>query len=292
MHQFIIALQNTVTDLREIDVLDLDFAGKGQHAALSNAQHVRAFTFTYLSAGNTISGFIVIPNTIYESMPVIVFNRGGFKDFGIVTSQELFLYLADMAQWGYVVIGTQYPGNTLSEGKDERGGKGDIQSIIDLYDVLVQLPRVDINRIGVCAGSRGAMMTTLLIKKVPWVKAAVMTGGEFNAFRSAQRRPEIQTLMDTAFGGDDEGKRARSAIFWADELPNDCPLLIMHGAQDTRVNPQSALEFCTRLQQHKKPYRLIIFEQGDHYLQGHYKEFMDQAKRWLNRHVKNHYLLQ
>lgn len=285
MKEFISTLRSITTSLQEVDVLDLEFAGN-QRVALNNAQKVRAFTFRYVSGGKEISGFLVVPNNIPDKLPVIIFNRGGFKDFGLITPQELFLYLADMAQWGYMIIGSQYPGNSLSQGKDERGGESDVQSIIDLYRLLGQLPNTDITRVGVCGGSRGAMMTTLLIKKVPWVKAAVLTGGEFNAFRSAQRRPEMQTMMDVAFGGDDDGKRDRSAIFWAEKLPASCPLLIMHGTHDERVSPLSALEFCTKLQEHKKPYRLIMFEEGSHTLHEHYRQFMAQARQWLDTHVK------
>lgn len=58
---------------------------------------------------------------IIKPLPCVIYNRGGTADFGLIKKGFLFTELADIARKGYAVIGSQYPGNSLSEGRDERG---------------------------------------------------------------------------------------------------------------------------------------------------------------------------
>src|SRR5690606_20086872 len=81
--------------------------------AQEQAEKVDAYEFFYLSYGKKIKGFVVYPKTSnnqQEKFPVIIFNRGGSKDFGKIDSKHIFGSMSRIARAGYVVLASQYPG--------------------------------------------------------------------------------------------------------------------------------------------------------------------------------------
>jgi len=251
-----------------------------------NARYMRAYVFTYTSLGKNIAGYIVVPKSAQSiPLPVIIFNRGGTKDFGSIKPGMLFKHIADIARWGYLVVGSQYPGNSLSGGHDEWGGD-DVQSILDLYPLIQHLSIADEQRIGMFGESRGGMMTYLSLSQASWIRAAVTLAGAANLVRGAALRPEMQAVYTEAFGGDEEGKKQRSAIFWPEKFPDNVPLLLLHGTADWRVSPLDSIDLAAKLYEHKKPFQLIVYDGGDHGLSQFRNGWLDQTKLWFNRHLE------
>lgn len=255
--------------------------------ASENSKYIKAFTFKYKSLGNYIGGFLVAPKNIknIKNTPFVIYNRGGTKDFGSVAERKLFLLISDIAKEGYIVIGSQYPGNSFSEGKDEWGGN-DLQSILDLYPLIKKISGNNKPLVGMWGGSRGGMMTYLCLTKVKWIKAAVVESGTSNLLRGAKLRPEMQKVFEEAFGGSVAEKRKRSAVFFADKISKKTPILIMHGTGDWRVSPLDALELSEKLYTNKVPHRLVIFEGADHFLSEFRKEATDSTKKWFDAYLK------
>src|SRR6266496_2852064 len=217
--------------------------------AAANAQYVRAFVFTYTSAG-----YVVVPKAISNTaLPVIIYNRGGSKDFSLIRHGHLFSQIAVLARWGYIVIGSQYTGNSTSEGKDEWGGM-DLQAVFDLYSIIQKISIADERRIGMFGVSRGGTMTYLALTKVKWIKAAVTIAGASDLARQSKLRPEMQEVFNDAFGGNEESKKQRSAICWPEKFPDNVPLLLMHGTADWRVSPLDSLDLAKDLYEHHKPF--------------------------------------
>ena len=123
-----------------------------------------------------VAGFVVAPKTINAPLPVIIYNRGGTADFGLVNTGQIMLTLATLASWGYVVIGTQYTGNKLSDGKDEWGGM-DLDAVQQLSVIIDSLDCADSTKIYMLGGSRGAMMSYMLLRRASWIKAFVQSLG-------------------------------------------------------------------------------------------------------------------
>jgi len=282
-NSFLAQLLACTTSAEEVsftDELRVRLETLGERAA-ENAQRINAFTFTYQSLGNTIAGFAVVPKTNTGKLPVIIFNRGGNKDFGLVKQGMLFLQIAEMANWGYIVTGSQYPGNSVSEGHDQFGGETDVQSILDLYPILEQLSLADTTRIGMFGGSRGGMMTYLCLTKVDWIKCAVSIAGASNLVRQTVLRPEMQEIFNDTFGGDEEAKKQRSAVYWPEKLPDSAPILLMHGTADWRVSPLDSIDLAAKLYEYKKPFSLMVYNGGDHGLTQYEKEWQSLASGWL-----------
>lgn len=275
----------TVSSEKVTDVLAEklgDFAAK----ARENQENVEVFTFTYDSDGKSIAGYLVAPKNRPGKMPVIIYNRGGTADFGLIPKGRLFTRFAELAMQGYIVVGSQYPGNILSEGEEERGGKSDVDSILRLHDLIVQLNCADEKRIGMCGESRGGMMTYLCMKQVTWIKAALTVGGVANLYRSLEYRPEMLEIFEKYYGNLASEKDARSAVKWADKFHKGTPLCLVHGAEDKRVNVRDAFELAEKLDIAKHPYSLHILMGGDHGLMNIYNERNAIIYDWFGRHLK------
>ena len=66
----------------------------------------------------------------------------------------------------------------------------------------------------------------------------------------------------------------------------DIPILILHGNADWRVKSEESLKLALKLDQYRIPYRLKIFEGGDHSLSTYKNEVDMEVENWFNNHLK------
>lgn len=259
---------------------------KRLNVAKETSRRIRVRAITYRSQGHKVNGFIVEPRNVTGKLPCIIWNRGGSNDFGSLTLWQVFAILGMVANWGYIVIASQYSGNRGSEGKDEFGGS-DVEDVLKLRDVLRRHANADISRIGMHGGSRGAMMTYLCLARVKWIRAAVTNAGPSNLERGNRLRPEMAELCKKMFGGSKAELRKRSAIYWADRFCKKTPLLMMHGTNDWRVSPLDSLDLSTRLLSAGIHHQLVLFAGEDHILSGSRKKRWQLTRDWFDRYVKD-----
>lgn len=246
---------------------------------------VDVFLFTYDVNGNAVMGFIVVPKMIKEELPVIVYNRGGTGDYGLIKPGQYFTKIARIAKWGYAVIGSYYPGNSYSEGKDERGGELDLESVSRLYELIKHISYLDENKIGMLGESRGGMMTYLCMQDQKWIKAALTIGGPTNLDRSLEFRPELGEVYSECFDNTQENRDKRSVVRWVEKLQKNIPIRILHGGADDKVSPLDALELAQKLETVSYPYDLHIIEGGDHGLFNKALERDKLIKDWFDQHL-------
>ncbi len=257
------------------------------------AKKLRALNFykiSYLSDGLHVTGYIVEPKKDGK-FPCIVSNRGGNRDFGQWSDIGIAYFLGKMASWDYVVIASQYRGVDGGEGQEEFGGK-DITDVLSLVSTLKEIPKADTNRIGIQGGSRGGMMTYLALKESCDFKAASVTAGAANAFLNIDSRPEMEKhvyaeLIPNYWENKEAVLKARSAVFWANELCKSTPLLIMHGSADWRVLPEESLELVEKLYKAKHPTRFIMFEGADHGIREFRSDMLYEMKRHFDYYVRD-----
>jgi len=266
--------------------ITLEKLGSLSNVALKLEKKIDAFTFTYESSGTKVAGFLIAPKKRASKLPIIIYNRGGTEDFGLVTNGMLFTELAALAECGYIVLGTQYPGNQLSEGIDERGGESDVSSVLRLYDLINNLDIADNNKIGMYGISRGGMMTYLCLSRVTWIKAALTVGGQTNLDRSQKDRPEMIPIYEKHFGNTSTARENRSVVKWVEKLNKSTPLCLLHGRADDRVNVRDALELAEQLNVFKHPYELHILLNGDHSLKNVQKERDHIIREWFDSYLK------
>jgi len=253
-------------------------------------------TFFYESDGLKVKGYMAYPKDTLQSCPVIIYNRGGNREFGSLNEYKMAFILAKVASWGYVVLASQYRGNDGGEGVEEFGG-ADVKDVIHLIDVASNVPFADTTRIGMYGWSRGGMMTYLALMQTNKVKAAVV-GGAVTDLKAVDksRNGEMgeyvySQLMPGYIKNKDSVMALRSAIFHTEKLPKTTPILLLHGTADWRVIPEESLEMALELQKAKVPYALVMFEGGDHGLSEFRKEVNQQVKAWFDKYVKDNHPL-
>lgn len=251
---------------------------------------IEVYGITYLSDGLKIRGLLAKPKKIGK-YPCVIYNRGGNREFGSLKIYDGALTLGQIAKEGYVVIASQYRGNGGSEGKEEFGGN-DINDITILPKILEEVKGADIEKIGMFGWSRGGMMTYIALTKTNKIKTAVVGGALSDLFSNIKDRPEIETrVLAELIPNYDEQKEEelnkRSAIKWVNNFPKNVPILLLHGNADWRVKPDQSLNLATEFEKYRIPYRLIMFEGGDHEITEHKKEVDEQVVNWFDKYLKN-----
>jgi dipeptidyl aminopeptidase/acylaminoacyl peptidase len=258
--------------------------------AYSYLEDIEMYAITYLSEGLKVKGLLVKPKG-KEKLPAIIYNRGGNREFGQLVISTGLLTLGEIAKEGYVVIASQYRGVVGGEGQEQFGGD-DINDVLALIDVLAEIEEADTQRIGMLGWSRGGMMTYLALAKSDKIKAAAVGGAVSDLEAMVQDRPDFEEHVLGELIPQYKENRAtelarRSALQWADQLNAKTPILILHGTSDWRVKPEQSLKMAMELNRLRRPYRLIMFEGGDHGISEHRDERTAQVLSWFNRYLKN-----
>lgn len=248
-----------------------------------NETRVEAIEIQYYSGKEIINGFIISPKKkIAGKLPVIIYNRGGSKDYGTLKYGHVFTLLSEMAQWEYIVIASQYRGAAKSTGTDNIGGE-DIKDVLVLKEIIEQIPVADTNNIYMYGASRGGLMVYRCLQQVTWIKAAVSTAGVSNYFTSYKNRPELKEFHSELYDTNSEDEiKKRSVVFWSDEICPASPLLLIHGSNDKKVSVEQSRQLFSLLKD-RENCRYIEFEGDDHYLSKHKKEEQKLVRDWFAR---------
>lgn len=245
---------------------------------------------TYLSDGLNIKGYVASPKEPGK-YPVLLWNRGGYKDGGALEDLTAFLILASTAVWGYVVVASQYRGNMGGEGEADFGGK-DLDDALTMLDVAKEYPNADMNRVAIEGASRGGMTTYRALAKDHQFKCAMVHAGIANLFELAEYDEKFSKLVDkiTEELSSDE-KTAKlsslSGVYIADKFDKNCPILLLHGTKDDRVLISHSEQMSKELTRINHPHKYIPIENGQHISikDGSYKEIDTHRKAWLKKYL-------
>ena len=256
-------------------------------------QTIELSRITYESDGLAVRGYLVVPKEVKdgEKLPCVIYNRGGNREFGALDDLPAALMLGPLAERGYVVVAGQYRGNGGGEGREEFGG-ADVRDVLNLIPLLEGLEYADASRIGMFGWSRGGMMTYQALARTDRIRAAVIGAGVADSFEWVADRPEMETGVFAELVPDWADKREqaleeRSAVRWPEKLHKQAPILILHGTGDSRVSPTQALKMAEALLDARHPYRLMMFEGGDHGLRVFRDEVDEAVGEWLDRYVRD-----
>ncbi|MBM7558154.1 alpha/beta hydrolase family protein [Halanaerobacter jeridensis] len=245
------------------------------------------YKIKYLSDKLKIEGFVIRPKENGKH-PVIIFNRGGNREFGKVNKNKL-IWLSSFASQGYVVIASQYRGVDGGQGKEELGGK-DINDVLNLVPLAKSLKFVNKDKIGMLGFSRGGMMTYLAIKNNVDIEAAAVIGGVSNLIQNYKDRGmKMKKVYEELIGGSPskykQEYKDRSAYYWPGEI--DVPVLIMHGEWDSKVDVKQAKNLSERLNNEDKDYKLMIFPNSYHGLRNKGEKRDRKIIEWFDNYLKD-----
>jgi dipeptidyl aminopeptidase/acylaminoacyl peptidase len=253
--------------------------------------------FDYLVDRVQVRGFYVAPKLANKKsktkLPLIIFNRGGNGDYGVSGFGDMLEDFFPMAEQGFVVVGSQYRGfikNIPNSGEDEFGGK-DLNDVLKLLDLAEFFPYADSKNIGMYGSSRGGMMTYMAAKQSKQLKAIAVVGGVSDLQSLMQFRPEMENVYKQRIPNYNTQKASalaeRSAILWADKIPNKLPILILHGGNDERVNVAQVRAMDQRLTELKHPHKLVVYDGDDHSINKHRKEVDAELVAWFKDNLTN-----
>jgi len=248
------------------------------------------FDITYLSDGLKVKGYLMEPKA-NGKYPCVIYNRGGNRDFGMLTPTRITASSSKLASKGYVIIASNYRGVDGGEGIEEFGG-ADVNDVLNLIPALSHIEKADTSRIGMYGWSRGGMMTYIALTKTNKIKAAVVGGALSDAYHNIRERPEMESkVLAELIPNYEVDKEAelekRSAIKWADKFPKNVPILMMHGNADWRVKAEQSLRLALEFEKYRIPYRLIIFEGADHGITEFRDEVHSHTISWFDKYLKN-----
>lgn len=245
------------------------------------SKRISASTIRYRSGSHTITGFLLQPRKSGKKLPVLVWARGGIGD--ITQGEGQVVQMASWVRRGYLVIGSNYRGAAGSEGKDEFAGD-DVDDILALLPTIRALPNADAERIYALGFSRGGTMLYRAVAAGLPVKAFATVGGVTNLAQAAKDRPDLgetfKRMMPDFAAEEASGYCRRSAICWPEKI--SAPLMIVHGGNDQVIKPEQAVQLATGLEKAKRPYRLLMFGQGDHGLNGFRQKLFDAAHAFFS----------
>jgi dienelactone hydrolase len=275
------------------EVIDRDGLLNLQNGKLINSklvysdEQIEIHDITYLSDGLKVKGYIAQPKSDGKH-PVIIWNRGGNREFGLLEPNKLEPY----AHHDYIAVGSQYRGNGGSEGREEFGGS-DVNDVLNLIPLIRSLPNANPDKIGMIGYSRGGMMTYIALKEQTLrgtddIKVACTIGGLADLFMSVEERPDMVNNVYIPLIGGDPGQipeqyKARSAVYWADKI--NVPLLIQHGEADWRVSVDQARKLARELDSYNKEYKLITYPGDDHGLTSHDRG-LPEIFTWLDKYLE------
>nr|WP_246364113.1 alpha/beta fold hydrolase [Halobacillus locisalis] len=250
------------------------------------SKDVEAERIEYISDGLKVVGYIVKPKEVEGKLPLMIFNRGGNREFEKLGDDLLSVYLPYWAKQGYVVLASQYRGNDGGEGQEEFGGS-DVNDVLNLAEVAKELPYVDQDQKVMLGVSRGGMMTYLAIKEdMDLQAAAVMAGATDLITLHENRGKRMKVILQDLVGDVDEDQKEyqkRSAVNWADQI--DVPTLIIHGAEDRLVPVEQSRRLDRKLEEYKKDYKYVEYPDAAHSIATHHERSSKEIQNWFQTHL-------
>ncbi|MDZ4723216.1 MAG: prolyl oligopeptidase family serine peptidase [candidate division Zixibacteria bacterium] len=246
---------------------------------------------TYLSDGLRVKGYLAKPKAPGK-YPLLIWNRGGYGTRGALDDLTAYLILASTAVWGYILLATHYRGNLGGEGVEDWGGN-DVHDSLNLIDVAKELPECDITRIGIEGASRGGMTTYRVLTMYDKFRCGIIHAGVADLFRLAGKKPSFTSVINLHLGNLSETDRnkeikKRSAVCFADKLPKNVPLLLLHGTKDQTVPIEQSQLLVAQLKAHNIPHEFIKIQDGGHVSlkDKSYIEIDRYRRKWLEKYLK------
>jgi dipeptidyl aminopeptidase/acylaminoacyl peptidase len=171
-------------------------------------------------------------------------------------------------------------------------GFGDVRDLAACVDYLRGLDWADPGRLGVCGGSYGGFAVLCCLARMPeaW-RVGVDLFGSGDLIDDARTVPPHWRHRVRGWIGDPDDDatalRAGSPLGYADRIT--APLLVVHGANDTRVSPAASDAVVARLRELGRKVEYVRIEGEGHGFAG--RETFARVRRltidWLLTHLKD-----
>ncbi len=249
------------------------------------------FHFT-TSDGQKLDGSMIKPPDFNpdKQYPVIFAIYGGPGAQGVYNSFEVNPYHEYLAQQGYIIVDINNRGNA-NYGRHfehmvyKQLGKWESHDYVETAKYLAKKPYVDGNDMAIMGTSYGGYMATYCMLAHPGVfKVGI-----------ANSPPTDWRLYDTIYTerymgllpDNKQGYIKSASQTYADSLKGH--LMLVHSMMDDNVHPRNTMQLVTKLVNHDKHFKLVIFPPGRHGAMYNWPSelllFQDYT-RYLDRYLK------
>ncbi len=238
---------------------------------------------TYESDGLAITGIACVPKDHTGKLPLMVFNRGGSRRYGMLTVVQVLRLLVPLARKGYIVLSTNYRGNDGGEGQEEFGGS-DVRDVLKLLELGKELSEYDGENAFLAGWSRGGMMSYLALREGAEVKAGASVAGLADLRCTEDQKPEMyERVYKPLIAHENEDAlqvalAERSAVCWPEMI--DVPLLLQHGDADAVV----PVDQSQRLAESLSNAEYIEYAGGDHFLNRDMDTVLENIHQFFLKH--------
>lgn len=246
-------------------------------------EELNFYAVTYQSDSTIVNGLVVEPKR-EGKFPLVIFNRGGNRDWAELDLMTVIGATSKVAHSGYAIFASNYREN------DEYGG-AEINDVLNLIDISNDFEKVDTNRIGMIGWSRGAMMNFLAMKKSNRIKTGIMINGAPDLFKILDQRPALEELVFMKYIPNYSTNREnalidRSPYFWPEKLNKTSSIYLISAKQDRFVDFNQSVRMAKKLDSIGYDYTLSLFD-TDHSFRGKKEELNRSIIKWLDSKLKN-----
>lgn len=245
------------------------------HAPMPHLKAVRSSVVKTIAAdGTPIESYLTLPPDRQAAYPLVVMPHGG--PIGIRDNLRFDPEVQLLANRGYAVLRVNYRGSGgYGRAFEEAGlgawGRSIEDDVLTAIDVVLSGAPIDRTRIGLRGSSYGGYSTLMGLIRTP---------ERFRCGVAASAVTDVPLLFTSSDWSQDERSRARMMQVVGDPataLPEmeavspvyqyrklERPLLVIHGARDTRVPLEHALRLLLLLGHAKQPPQSLFFAHEGH----------------------------
>lgn len=239
--------------------------------------------------GTALEGIATFPAGYVESKkyPFLVLPHGG-PEFNDTLVMDAFARI--IAGLGYVVLQPEYRGSTgygsdFMEAIYQHGGDRAYRDVDSATDYAVAQGWADPNRLAIFGWSAGGFMTSWTVTQTGRYRAAIEGAGitDWGSFIWTSDMEQIDYDARWPEEAPDAFRRF-SAVDYATKVTT--PLLILHGAADTRVPTYQGQEYFEILAARGKTVRMVTYPSSPHFpvLWQQRLNVMHEIADWLDRY--------
>jgi dipeptidyl aminopeptidase/acylaminoacyl peptidase len=248
------------------------------------ASDIKIERIKYLSDNLNITGLIAAP--VGRCKGVVIYNRGGSGNYGMLTLHAIMRHFIPLARAGYFVIGSNYRGNDGGDGQDEFGGR-DVDDVFKLHEIARAHPAASHPDNFLIGHSRGGMTSFLMLRRGFKARAAIGIAPvcdvrEWNTPGNRMREIVYKRFIPGFLDDDEAALSARSVLDWPEAVT--CPLLLLHGTKDEAV-PHSQSLALSMLLEKPEQHELVLYQGGNHALVRHWDDVTAKSLGWLEAYA-------
>ena len=130
-------------------------------------------------------------------------------------------------------------------------------------------------------------MTYLTLTQSSMFKAAVSTGGISNLKCTVDESNFMKKLFNLNHAQLDPSFCSRRTILnQVQNYSRSTPTLLIHGTDDKRISAHHSLDLSYKFLEFGIEHKLVLLENGDHFLRDHKKEVDRLRKNWFAKYLK------